>query len=45
MLLIYWILRNSACGDKGDQEFKEQTVKIVWKEVLLNFSGDGHAGA
>ena len=30
---------------RGDQEFKEQTVKIVWKEVSQNFSGDGHVGA
>ena len=26
-------------GARGDQEFPEQTVKIVWKRVSLNFCG------
>ena len=29
---------------QGDQEFPEQTVKIVWKRVARNFGGGGHQG-
>ena len=31
-------------GGKGDQEFPEQTVKIVRKRVARNFGGGGHLG-
>ena len=31
-------------GARGDQEFSEQTVKIVWKRVSPNFGEGSHLG-